>query len=148
MRSSKRRCQRNKVDEAADDTSSEASKIESLANNDFLAETMHELINRGNPNIIEYLKSEKDPSALADIVHDALVMAWDRPQAGYCNVPQDLAKKAVAWAAMTAAFDPMVANENLNSVVSITESYEKQLGRESSIELSELAHHQSAPAVV
>ncbi|KAF2787580.1 hypothetical protein K505DRAFT_367230 [Melanomma pulvis-pyrius CBS 109.77] len=86
MTSSKRRYQTNKVDETADETSSEANMIDSLTS-DILARTMRELINQRNR------KSEKEPSSLADIVHDALVVAWERLQARYFNIPQDLAKK-------------------------------------------------------
>ncbi|KAF2683214.1 hypothetical protein K458DRAFT_390481 [Lentithecium fluviatile CBS 122367] len=64
----------------------------------FLADTMHELVSRTDADIDGYLKSEKTTEALADIVRDGLVEAWDRPRAGYCYVPGELIRREKAWA--------------------------------------------------
>ncbi|KAF1950647.1 hypothetical protein CC80DRAFT_598062 [Byssothecium circinans] len=64
----------------------------------FLAETMHFLIERSDADIETYIKGEKTVDALADIVHDGLVDAWEKPVAGYLVVPEGLVRKQEVWA--------------------------------------------------
>lgn len=66
-------------------------------NQDFLAEAMHELIGRTDADVESYLRGERNPDALADIVHDGLVSVWDRPMADYGQLPEELQIRWSLW---------------------------------------------------
>ena len=103
----------------------------------FLAETMHLLIDRSEVDVEIYLIGEKNPRALADVVHDGLVNVWDRPLAGWFNVPHGTANKSAALAVYTRKIDATPVDSDGDSTASVIEELKKRQGRETSIELGD-----------
>jgi hypothetical protein len=58
---------------------------------------MRNLLHASEVDFVSYLNGEKDADALALIVHDGLVEHWDRPQAVYSTLPEELARKYELW---------------------------------------------------
>jgi hypothetical protein len=95
MAARKRQCKRE--DESDTNAASVNSDKPFWDDQEFLAETMHALINRTSADIDGYLRGDKSPEALANIVHDGLVSVWDGPLADYGSEQEDLEKKRKLW---------------------------------------------------
>jgi hypothetical protein len=104
---------------------------------DFLAETMKLLIDRTEDEVKTYLRGEKDPGALADIVHDGLVSVWDRPLARWFIIPHGILNKYIAWGVYTSEKDATSVDSDGDSTASVIEVLRKRQGRETSIELGD-----------
>ncbi|KAF2832673.1 hypothetical protein CC86DRAFT_401422 [Ophiobolus disseminans] len=95
MAERKRHCKREEGSDT--DAASDTSDKPFWYDQEFLAEVMNDLINRSGADVVSYLKGEKTPDALADIVHDGLVEVWESPVAGYILTPDELSRKHDAW---------------------------------------------------
>jgi hypothetical protein len=96
MAERKRHCKRE--DGSDTEAASDNSDKPFWDDQEFLVEAMHELIGRSHADVVSYLRGEKSPGALADIVHDGLVSVWDYPVANHGLVPKELEKKRALWA--------------------------------------------------
>lgn len=96
MAERKRQCKRE--DESDTDAASEDSDKSFWDDQEFLAETMHELIGRTSADILGYLRGKKSPDALANTIHDGLVSVWEGPMADYGSVQDNLERKRLLWA--------------------------------------------------
>jgi hypothetical protein len=95
MAERKRHCKRE--DDSDTDVASEDSDKPWWHDQALLTEAMHDLIGRADADIDSYLRGEKSPNALADIVHDGLVSVWNGPVASHGLVPEALEKRRLAW---------------------------------------------------
>jgi hypothetical protein len=97
----KRHYQREKtsdIDLVSDNTDKPA-----LDDDEFLANTMRELIRRSGADVNSYLDGDKNSDALASILHDGLVSVWEKPVARHGVLPEQLKKRKDAWAQSSAS---------------------------------------------
>jgi hypothetical protein len=122
--------------EDGDDVTSNYSERELWDEDEYLADRMRELIDRSRAdvNISNYIRGDEDVEGFADIIHDALVEVWDKPQAHNRLESHNLVQKARTWAAF-AETEADNTNSDKDSTISVLESLSKQQGREMSMEL-------------